>query len=207
MVQWNVKEVGQGEQLVRPGGTILREHRCWVGIYTNKPLSVWDSVSGTSAQGLKTHPHTHGRQTPSCPVHHVEEQETRHRDEVCICGDKGTINRMVNNWNLFEQNRKGRCLALSLLVFFYRGWMLWACMLVTLFTHHLYSKTQVNKDLCNHLQHKRSLSTLTPGTSVGHGGSDINCDCRKNSDGDGEHEAHREGHYPDLQTQDKISPT
>lgn len=29
-----------------------------------------------------TDPHTDGGQAPASPVHHVEEEETRHRDEV-----------------------------------------------------------------------------------------------------------------------------
>lgn len=39
---------------------------------------------------MTTDPHTDGGQTPAGPVHHVEEEETRHRDEVGVCSERKT---------------------------------------------------------------------------------------------------------------------
>lgn len=39
---------------------------------------------------LLTDPHTDGRQTPAGPVHHIEEEETCHRDEVFFCSKTNT---------------------------------------------------------------------------------------------------------------------
>lgn len=44
---------------------------------------------------VATDPHTDGRQTPASPVHHVEEEETRHGDEVDLCGGRLTNNSSV----------------------------------------------------------------------------------------------------------------
>lgn len=42
------------------------------------------SASSKASPQCLTHPHTDGRQTPAGPVHHVEEEETRYRDEVSL---------------------------------------------------------------------------------------------------------------------------
>lgn len=55
--------------------------------------TVWDGRAGKRGRDLLkkgtfcllTDPHTDGCQTPAGPVHHVEEEETCHRDEVCFC--------------------------------------------------------------------------------------------------------------------------
>lgn len=41
-----------------------------------------EQVKKTEPCFVVTDPHTDGRQTPASPVHHVEEEETRYRDEV-----------------------------------------------------------------------------------------------------------------------------
>lgn len=53
-----------------------------------------------------TDPHTDGRKTPARPVHHVEEQETRHRDEVQFW-------KLSKNKSLCKQRWVSRCLCLE----------------------------------------------------------------------------------------------